>query len=54
MNKLQITIWATTEEPEIKDGKLTVKKGSFYWNGKKYLIENGEIKKETTKEEIPF
>lgn len=54
MNKIQITIWATAEEIEMVDNKITVKKGSFYYNNKKYMIENGEIKSETTTEQIPF
>ena len=46
MNKTPITIWVTIEEPEIKDNKIVVKKGSFYYNNQKYLIENGDIKNE--------
>ena len=46
MNKTPITIWVTIEEPEIKDNKIVVKKGTFYYNNKKYTIENGDIKNE--------
>lgn len=44
MNKTPITIWVNIEEPEIENGKIVVKKGSFYYNHKLYRIENGEIK----------
>lgn len=50
MNKTPITIWVTIEEPEIKDNKIVVKKGTFYYNNKKYFIENGDIKNEN----VPF
>jgi hypothetical protein len=53
MSKIQITIWATAEEIAMVDNKITVKTGSFYYNNKKYMIENGEIKTTTT-EQIPF
>lgn len=54
MNKIQITIWATAEEIAMIDNKITVKKGNFYYNNKKYIIENGNIISETTTEQIPF
>lgn len=47
MNKLQITIWANAKQIEMVDNKITVKDGDFYFNGKKYYIENGEIKGQT-------
>lgn len=46
MNKTPITFWVNIEIPEIKDNKVVVKKGNFMYNGKKYIIENGEIKPE--------
>lgn len=52
MNKTPITIWVNIEEPAIENGKIVVKKGNFYYNNKKYLIENGNIKSET--ESVPF
>lgn len=43
MNKTPITLWVTIKEPAIENGKIIVKKGEFYYNGKKYVIDNGEI-----------
>lgn len=43
MNKTPITIWVTITEPAIENGKIIVKKGEFYYNKQKYLIENGKI-----------
>lgn len=58
MNKTPVTIWVNIDIPEIKDNKVIVKKGNFMYNGKKYIIENGEIKPEcptpTNDEQIPF
>ena len=55
MNKTPITIWVNIEEPAIENGKIVVKKGNFYHNGKKYKLENGNIVpySENT-ESIPF
>lgn len=33
---------------------MKIKKGSFWFNGKKYLIVDGNIKEEQTDEQIPF
>lgn len=43
MNKTPITIWVNLIEPAIENGKVVIKKGEFYYNKQKYLIENGEI-----------
>ncbi len=48
MNKTPITIWVEIIEPAIKNNKIIVKKGIFYYEKQKYIIENGEIRKETT------
>lgn len=45
MNKTPITIWVNIDEPGIINNKIVVKRGSFYYNNKKYIIDNGEIKK---------
>ncbi len=47
MNKTPITIWVDIIEPAIENNKIVVKKGTFYYEKKKYIIENGEIRKET-------
>ena len=52
MTKTPITIWVNIDEPAIENGKIVVKKGNFYYNGKKYLIEYGNIYRETTIENI--
>ncbi len=44
MNKTPITIWVDIIEPAIKDNKIIVKKGTFYYNKQKYIISD-EIKK---------
>ena len=44
MNKIQVNIYISAEECGIENGKICVKKGSFYFNNKKYEIENGDIK----------
>lgn len=46
MTKISQTIFITADDINVIDGKITVKKGSFYFNGKKYNIENGDIKHE--------
>ena len=43
MNKTPITIWVSIKEPAIENGKIIVKKGEFFYNGNKYIIENGKI-----------
>lgn len=45
MNKTPITIWVELIEPAIENNKIIVKKGVFYYNKQKYIIDNGEIKK---------
>lgn len=47
MNKTPITIWVDIIEPTIVNNKIIVKKGIFYYEKQKYIIENGEIRKET-------
>lgn len=47
MNKTPMTIWVDIIEPAIENNKIVVKKGTFYYEKKKYIIENGEIRKET-------
>ena len=55
MNKTPITIWVNIEEPAIENGKIVVKKGNFYYNGKKYNLENGNIVPYSeNKDQIPF
>ena len=46
MNKTPITIWVSIIEPAIENGKIIVKKGEFYYNKQKYLIQDGIITKE--------
>lgn len=46
MTKISQTIFITADDIDVVDGKITVKKGTFYFNSKKYTIENGEIKNE--------
>lgn len=53
MNKTPITIWVNIEEPAIENGKIVVKRGNFYYNGKKYILENGEIYRECNIKDIP-
>ncbi len=43
MNKIQMTIYVTANEIDVKDNKIVPKTGSFYFNGKKYGIKNGDI-----------
>ena len=45
MNKISTTIYITTEKIEIKNNKIFTISGEFYFQGKKYKIENGEIVK---------
>lgn len=52
MNKTPITIWVNIEEPAIENGKIVVKKGNFYYNGKKYILENGEIYREANLKDL--
>ena len=51
MNKTPITIWVDIIEPCIENNRIIVKKGYFFYNKLKYIIENGEIKKETKENE---
>lgn len=46
MNKTPITIWVNLIEPAIENGKIVIKKGEFYYNKIKYVIENGKIHQE--------
>lgn len=54
MNKLQQVIYITATKVDIKDNKIIAINGEFYFQGKKYLIDNGCIVNEPKKEEIPF
>lgn len=55
MEKIQKILFVTPSQLEIKDNKIFVVKGEFYFQGKKYLIENGEICKSTSVDDsIPF
>lgn len=53
MNKTTITIWVNIEEPAIENGKIVVKRGNFYYNGKKYILENGVIYREMELKDLP-
>lgn len=44
MNKIQVTLWVNAEKIDVQDNKIMCVKGNFYYNNKKYTIENGEIK----------
>lgn len=43
MNKTPITIWVSITEPAIENGKIVVKKGEFYYNKIKYILQDGKI-----------
>lgn len=43
MNKTPITIWVSIIEPAIENGKIVVKKGEFYYNKIKYILQDGKI-----------
>ena len=45
MNKIQQSIYITATDVDIKDNKIIVINGEFYFQGKKYLIKNKEIEK---------
>lgn len=49
MNKIQVTIYITASDVDIKDKKIIVVNGEFYFQGKKYLIKDEEIVKENDK-----
>lgn len=44
MNKVQQVIYITMKDFECENNKLIVKEGEFYFQGKKYIITNKEIK----------
>ena len=46
MTKIQQTIYISAKDVEIKDNKLVVKNGEFYFQDKKYYITDGQIKGE--------
>lgn len=49
MNKIQQSIYITATDVDIKDNKIIVINGEFYFQGKKYLIKEKEITKENEK-----
>lgn len=46
MEKIQKTLFVTPNQIQMKDNKIFIVKGEFYFQGKKYFIDNGEIIKE--------
>lgn len=44
MNKITMNLYITADDVKIENQKIIPTKGYFYFNGKKYEIENGEIK----------
>lgn len=44
MTKLQQSIYITATDIEIENNKVVVKNGEFYFQGKKYIIADKEIK----------
>lgn len=59
MNKQICTLYITPRDITVKDGKILIKEGEFYFQGKKYEIKNSEITTDNKveneiKRDIPF
>lgn len=55
MNKQIITIYVTPKAIDLKDNKISIVEGEFYFQGKKYEIKNSEITNNNeNKESIKF